>query len=195
MPFPIFEEVFQHTGQNVLLSLLDQDSFCIPGIPAGSRAAGQGKRLPSGWSGFLGWLGYSGLWRCVLYLPGRCPQGGGQHGCVSGSCGQTTALSERIFFIPGKKGRLQIDFTRLTFGRGLLAEGYSQAVEQEVQNLSWMVCRAPQCQDAPSIPSGLQLNGLYRRGRSRSGSAGNMQNEEALRSSSRGEDTVDGSRF
>ena len=129
----ILEEVFQHTGQNVLPSPLDQDSFAFLVYPQ--------EAAPLGREAFAERLGI--LWAVALRAipagPLR-PPGWRTAWLRSGSCGQTTWPSRNVsFFIPGKKRAIAKLISHvLTFGRVFWLKGIHRRWSRRFKPI-WMV--------------------------------------------------------
>ena len=89
-----------------------------------------------------------------------------------------------------EKGDCKIDFTRFNVWKGLLAEGYSQAVEQEVQTYLDGLAERLNARTLHQFHQAFSLMVFTAAGEADPALQEILQNEEALRSSREGEDTV-----
>ena len=188
----ILEEVFQHTGQNVLPSPLDQDSFAFLVYPQEAAPLGReafAERLERLLRLVGDTLGCgAACYTCRAVAPSRVAD---SMAALRQLRANNVALSERIFFYSGEeKGDCKIDFTRFNVWKGLLAEGYSQAVEQEVQTYLDGLAERLNARTLHQFHQAFSLMVFTAAGEADPALQEILQNEEALRSSREGEDTV-----
>lgn len=188
----ILEEVFQHTGQGVLPSPLDQASFAFlvypqEGAMGREELTGRLERLLKLVQDSLG-CG-AACYTCRAAAPSGVAD---SMALLRQLRADNVALSERVFFHSGQeKEDCKIDFTRFGVWKGLLAEGYSQAAEQEVQAYLDSLAQRLNARTLHQFRQAFSLMVFSAAGEAGPALQELLQNEEALRSSREGEDTVE----